>query len=402
MKTDRVRELKKTYESTLLDNVLPFWLRHSFDKTNGGYYNYLDRDGSILCRDKSVWIQGRMCWLFSILYNSLKKCDKWLDAAATGYRFLNDHCFDNDGRMFFLVTEDGKPLRKRRYWFSETFAIIAFAEYSKATGSNEALEKAKNLYRMIVSLYQNPKPGDSKTIRETRGLRGHSYPMILLSVSQVLRDYDKNPLYDSVIDMCINDIFKYFVKSEKKALLELVGAEGEIIDNPEGRCINPGHAIETSWFLMREAMHRNDRALADKALDILVWSFNRGWDNKYGGLFSFVDLENKPPEKLEWDMKFWWPHTEALYAALLAYYLSGDTKFEAMYEQVHEWAYKHFPDTEYGEWYGYLHRDGSISVPVKGSLWKGPFHLSRQLLYGIKLLDMINISLLTKSPPLQL
>jgi len=47
---------------------------------------------------------------------------------------------------------------------------------------------------------------------------------------------------------------------------------------------------------------------------------------------------------------------------------------------VHDWAYAHFPDAEHGEWYGYLHRDGRVSVPLKGNLWKGPFHLPRMQL----------------------
>jgi N-acylglucosamine 2-epimerase len=387
MKTERMLELKDLYENTLLGDILPFWMKHSIDKVNGGYYNYLDRDGSILSRDKSVWIQGRMCWLFSLLYNKYDKRPEWLEMAKTGYEFLQKFCFDEDGRMFFIVTDDGKPLRKRRYWFSETFAIIAFAEYASASGDEAALEMARKVYRMIVGFYKNPGGLEPKTIPATRSLRGHSYPMILIATSQVMRAHDGDPLYDEVIDLCIHDLFAYFVKPERQVLLETVGPKGEIIDNPEGRCINPGHAIETSWFLMHEGLHRNDRELIKKALDILDWSYARGWDPEFGGLFSFVDLEGKPPEKLEWDMKFWWPHSELLYAALLAYDLTGADKYEAMYETVHQWTFGHFPDPVHGEWYGYLHRDGSVSVPIKGSTWKSPFHISRQLLYGTWLLD---------------
>jgi N-acylglucosamine 2-epimerase len=48
---------------------------------------------------------------------------------------------------------------------------------------------------------------------------------------------------------------------------------------------------------------------------------------------------------------------------------------------VHDWAYAHFPDPVHGEWFGYLHRDGTISTRLKGSLWKGPFHLGRMQWY---------------------
>ena len=93
------------------------------------------------------------------------------------------------------------------------------------------------------------------------------------------------------------------------------------------------------------------------------------------------------PEPYEHDMKLWWPHNEALYATLLAHHLTGDQKWSAWYERLHEYSFGHFPDREHGEWYGYLHRDGTVSSPIKGNMWKGPFHLPRMQLYGWKLLE---------------
>ena len=79
-------------------------------------------------------------------------------------------------------------------------------------------------------------------------------------------------------------------------------------------------------------------------------------------------------------MKFWWNHNETIIATLLAYELTGDEKYARMHQQIHDWSYAHFPDSEHGEWFGYLHRDGSIASTLKGNLWKGPFHLPRMLL----------------------
>jgi N-acylglucosamine 2-epimerase len=84
-----------------------------------------DADGSLIDDDKAVWIQGRATWLLSPLYNTVEKKQEWLDGAKLGYDFLNKHCFDNDGQMFFHVARDGKPICKRRYFFSETFYVIA-------------------------------------------------------------------------------------------------------------------------------------------------------------------------------------------------------------------------------------------------------------------------------------
>jgi N-acylglucosamine 2-epimerase len=105
--------------------------------------------------------------------------------------------------------------------------------------------------------------------------------------------------------------------------------------------------------------------------------WQRGWDQEYGGILYFRDLHDKPVQEYWHDMKFWWPHNEAILATLFAYRATGDAKYADWHQQVHDWAHQHFRDPEHGEWYGYLHRDGRISVPLKGNLWKGPFHLPR-------------------------
>lgn len=166
----------------------------------------------------------------------------------------------------------------------------------------------------------------------------------------------------------------------------MVGPKGELIDTCNGRTINPGHCIETSWFIMEEARHRNwDKDLVQLALQILDWSWEWGWDKEYGGIINFRDCKNFPPQDYSQDMKFWWPQTEAIIATLYAYQATGDEKYLQMHQQVSDWAYAHFPDKEYGEWYGYLHRDGTVAQPAKGNLFKGPFHIPRMMIRGYML-----------------
>ena len=116
-------------------------------------------------------------------------------------------------------------------------------------------------------------------------------------------------------------------------------------------------------------------------------SWKRGWDRGHGGLFYFRDVHGKPVQEYWHDMKFWWPHNEAVIATLLAGRMTGDAKYAAWHRQVHDWAFAHFPDRDHGEWYGYLHRDGRASASLKGNHWKGFFHLPRMLWYGMKLLE---------------
>jgi len=178
-------------------------------------------------------------------------------------------------------------------------------------------------------------------------------------------------------------------KEEYKCVLENVGLDGSILDNPTGRTINPGHSIENSWFLMNYANLTGDKELLEKALNILKWSLEIGWDKEYGGIYYFRDLYSRPCEQLEHDMKLWWVHNESLIATLTAYALTGDEFYFEWYEKLHKYVYERFPDKEHGEWYGYLHRDGTVSHAQKGSLWKGPFHLPRCLILCEKILSAI-------------
>ena len=192
--------------------------------------------------------------------------------------------------------------------------------------------------------------------------------------------------FNELIDASIAHLRKDFLHPEFKALLETVGPHGEFIDSNMGRTINPGHCIETAWFLLEEAKYRNwDKDITELALTILDWSWEWGWDKEFGGIINFKDCKNLPPQDYSQDMKFWWPQTEAVIATLYAYLATGNEKYLDMHKQISDWTYAHFPDKECGEWFGYLHRDGTPAQMAKGNLFKGPFHIPRMMIKGYTL-----------------
>lgn len=392
MNRKRIQNLSRYFHKELVTNTLPFWIDHATDRQFGGFTTFLDRQGDILCPDKPMWVMGRITWVLARLYNALEKRDEWLELARHGVEFIRRHGFDSDGRMFYLVTRDGRPLRKRRYLFTETFAVIALAEYARAAGDQDCLELAKKTMSLVRELYarapEEPGALEPKVIPSTRMLRGHSMAMIQINTLQVLRAAEPGGSYDALIDQAIDEVFRYFVKPDLKVLLETVGPDGEYLkDLPEGRCVNPGHAIETAWFIMEEGRHRGDMSLVQRALPLLDWSLELGWDKKHGGILYFLDSEGRQPVQLEWDMKLWWPHNEAIYATLLAHALTEDRKYLDWFEKILAWSVKRFPDKQHGEWFGYLHRDGSLALDMKGNCFKGPFHLPRQQLFCHLLLE---------------
>ncbi len=385
--TAEVQRLIRVYRDGLLEDVLPFWIEHCVDREHGGFHMALDRDGTLLDTDKGVWQQCRFTWLLGELYNNVEARSDWLELARHGIDFIDRHCFDPaDGRMWFHVDRKGAPIRKRRYAFSESFAAIAYGELARATGEARYAEKARKTFRRFIDHHLEPK-NISPKFTDLRPTRGLGFPMITINTAQELRESIGLEDADAWIDRSVDAIRRYHVKPEIECVMETVGPNGELIDHFDGRTLNPGHAIEGAWFIFAEGEHRGDRDLIELGSRMLDWMWGRGWDEEYGGLLYFTDVKGLPVQEYWHDMKFWWPHNEAIIATLYAYRLTGEEKYRAWHHAVHDWSYRHFPDPEHGEWYGYLHRDGRISVPLKGNLWKGPFHLPRMQLRCWKLLE---------------
>lgn len=381
-----------------LNRCLNFWLKNGMDATNGGVYTCLDRQGNVFSKDKSVWMQGRCAWTFSYLYNTYgdnadflsSKKEEWLATAKSCIDFMEKHCINRDkgNRMYFTVTADGKPLRQRRYCFSEGFYAIANAEYYKATGDKAALNRAKEAYELIYNLnnglIKDPVDLGPKTLPETRTGRALADPMIFLNITAVLRrcDPQNSAYYDKRAKESVDNIFKYHFKPKMKCTLETVGANGEFMDDfTAGRVVNPGHDIECCWFLMEESAYQKNSALQKDTIQMFDFAFDGGWDKEYGGLLYFTDCLGLPPEAYEHDMKLWWPHNELLITSMMIYRDTKDEKYLSIFEKSLEYCQRVFSDSEFGEWYGYLRRDGKpTEPPCKGSTFKGPFHLPRMLI----------------------
>ena len=366
-----------------------FWLRNGMDKEHGGVYTCLDRYGRVYSTDKSVWMQGRCGWIFAYLCHVYGAKKEWLEASKSCLDFMEKYCInpDADGRMYFTVTADGKPLRQRRYYFSEAFYAIANAEYYGVTGDKECLERAKRAYNIYWDLWHGAKDPTGlgpKTEPQTRSGRAFGLPMIYLNVTSVMLrvDPENKALYEERAQGCVDDIFKYHVHPELHCVLENVGVNGEAnLDYTDGRIVNPGHDIEGVWFLLEHAKRTGNKELVAKAEEIFNWAIKAGWDEEYEGLLYFVDCLGNPPEAYEHDMKLWWPHDEILISSLMLYRDTGKEEYLDWYFRTMDYCKKHFSDSEGGEWYGYLRRDGKPTEPsTKGSTFKGPFHLPRMLI----------------------
>jgi N-acylglucosamine 2-epimerase len=384
-----IKNLVNQYKNELLNNVIPFWENHSIDKKFGGFFTCLDREGKVFDTDKFIWLQGRQVWMFSKLYNEVEKNQNWLDIATGGANFLKKYGHDGNLNWYFSLTREGKPLVQPYNIFSDCFATMAFGQLYKATGKEEYAEIAKNTFENILKRSENPKGKFNKLVLGTRPLKGFSLPMILCNLSLEIEHLLPADLVEKTIQDAIHEVMEIFYQPESGLILENVNPDGSFSDSFEGRLLNPGHAIESMWFIMDLAVRQNNNDLIQKAVDILLRTVKYGWDEKYGGIFYFMDIKGNPPQQLEWDQKLWWVHIETLISLIKAYSLTGNQECLDWFEKVHDYTWSHFADPEFGEWFGYLNRQGEVLLQLKGGKWKGCFHVPRGLFQVWKTLEKI-------------
>lgn len=393
--TSQFDSLSNLYKTTLLENVVPFWATHSIDAEQGGYFTCLDQTGRPYDTDKFIWLQNRQVWLFSMLCNqkvgSEQQQASWLAIAQHGADFLAAHGRDDAGNWYFSLNRSGEPLTQPYSIFSDCFAAMAFSQYALAlpagdarfsggeVSPTQAQKIALQAYENVLRRQDNPKGQYSKAYPGTRPLKALAVPMILANLSLEMDWLLAGDRLETVLQKTTHEVMTDFLDRDRMLLYEHVSPTGEFVDCYEGRLINPGHGIEAMWFMMAIAERQNNPALIDQAGDIILSILDYAWDEKYGGLYYFLDSQGHPPQQLEWDQKLWWVHLETLVALSMAYRLTQKERYWIWYQRVHDYTWSHFSDPENGEWYGYLNRQGDVLLPLKGGKWKGCFHVPRAM-----------------------
>jgi len=381
-------EYRSHYYKNLTEWVIPFWMKNSPDRDNGGTFSCLDEGGAVYDTKKYIWLVGRSIWMFSRLYNELEKNPDYLKIANLGINFLENNSKDQYGRYYFSLTQEGKPWFYQRKPYGAVFAMLAYLEYFKATGNEYYKEEAIRLFWKIEEWIQDPTKLDRPKMKGQPAMSNLANVMVLASMAIELASVEKNAAYTKIMENALNECKNHY-HPQFHILMENVPLDKKtnISQWPEGRLFNPGHSIEVSWFILQLIKYIPDKEMKKLALDVLEGSLEFGWDKEFGGIYYFMDIEGKPTLQLESSMKLWWPHTEAIYALVLAYTLTGDPKWLKWLEKVHHYTFEHFVDWEKGGWFGYCDRMGNITHRSKGGNYKGFFHVPRALLFSIQEID---------------
>lgn len=385
-------DLRDFYREQLMESSLPFWLKHAPNRTDGGYYTCLNRDGSVYDADKlCLWSHGRIAWVFAYLYNALEPRSEWREMARLGIDFLQRHGFAPDGSMYYGLTQDGRPLLGPRDIHVETSTILGFSEFARATRDAALYAQARRMCHALWDRIQTPGRSHEPFLAQTRPMRLHSQYLILMNVWQTLRDYDNDPAYDALIETCYVTIRDTLQRPHQRAILEAVGWDGADLPGWMGRWVNPGHMIEAGIFTIREGLRRQQDDWIAQGADWIDWGFAQGWDSVYGGIFNDIDIQGMPVPTvdgaLRYASKLWWQHTEALYGLLLAYAVTGRKALLDAHDRTLDYAKTHYLDPEHGDWFGILDRTGLRLNDAKGTERKSLFHLARNLFHAWQLCE---------------
>jgi N-acylglucosamine 2-epimerase len=380
------QRLYRLYRELLLDDIVPFWIKYGIDWEHGGVLSCMADDGSILSGDKYIWSQARSVWTFSALYNRVEERPEFLKLAENSIRFLLAHGRDEQGAWLYHTTRDGSVIEGPISIYSDCFIVYGFSEYYRAVPDSNILSTALSTFDRVCQRVVAPdfKETAPYTLPPRRQI--HAVPMILTELSNELLQTTGYTALESLIDQCVGQIMNRFLRPDRKLLLEFLSDNWQELPPTEGTAVIPGHVIESMWFVLHVARRRGDQELVYRASEVIRWHLEAGWDQTYGGIFLGIDAEGREPFIRNWEKKPWWPSTEALYALLLAYQLTGEQWCLEWYEKVHEWAFAHYPVSGVGEWRQRLTREGNPTSEVIGLPVKDPFHLPRAAILITQLL----------------
>lgn len=379
------------YENELLNRIIPFWEEHCVDKEFGGYFTSLDRDGSVYDTEKYMWMQWRIVYMFAKFSVAYGGNDKWMAIAKQGYDFLTSHGKSPEGGYYFALNRQGVPSMAPYNIFSDCFAAMGAAAMFKATGEEKYRTEANSAMRNYIARMDNPKGRWEKGMSGKPRRLSHGQFMMLANLAFEMRECLGSHEYDESAEEAVKAVTSRFWNPDMRILFENINPEGSAfdLDSCEGRMINPGHGLESMWFMLQHAEQKGDKELIVRATDIIKGIMDFGTDKKYGGIFYFMDALHKPHLELQWDMKLWWPHCEAIIALVFAYRLTNEQHFLDKFLEIDDWTWEHFRDPEYPEWYAYLNRRGEVTHSLKGGKWKTFFHLPRMLFMAAKQMKLM-------------
>jgi mannobiose 2-epimerase len=396
-----VRALGGAMEQDLRENILPFWAHHVVDEEHGGFHGLVMDDLRVdPLAPKGGVLNARILWSYSAALGRYGD-PAYRRMADRAFEYLLGHFWDEEhGGLYWMLDHAGRPIADRKQTYSLAFGLYGLAEYYRATGCREALDRAVRLYRTIEThATDGPRGGywearardwspladvrlSEKDRNAPKSMNTHLH--LMEAYANLLRVWDdpgpRERLralveihLDHIIGRATGHLFLFF--DERWA--------------PIGRGVSYGHDIETSWLLMEAADLLGDPGLQartrEAALQMARVTLAEGFDRERGGLFAERDEDGRLD-----DEKHWWMQAEAVVGFLNAYELTREEAFLDAAERTWAFIDRFLVDRTHGEWRWRVRRDGSVIPGLpKVEPWKCLYHNSRAALETIERVERL-------------
>ncbi len=383
-----VEEIRKN----LTDCIIPFW-KSMRDEESGGYYGYMDYDLKVDKKAvKGCILNSRITWFFANAYLLLKD-ESLLDEARHGYAFMQKYCLDREkGGVYWSVKYDGTPEDTTKHTYNQAFSIYALASYYDASGDEEALNTAMDLFHIIENRCMDEIGYKEAFDRDFVEIENDK-----LSENGVIADKTMNTLlhvFEAYTELCRVS----HAEAVKKRLEWILDTFAEKVYNPKlhrqevffdskMRSIldlhSYGHDIETAWLLRRGTDVLGEQKYTDKMLPIILDLTGQVYRTAFDG----HSLANECEKGVVDTNRIWWVQAETIVGFLNGYELAPEKK-EYLEAAKSEWNFikEHIIDKRPGsEWFWDVTKEGkSVSGKPIVEPWKCPYHNGRMCIEVIR------------------
>jgi len=382
------------FRTELEENILPFWINHTVDKENGGFYGTIHGDLTVDKKaPRAAVINARILWTFSVAARVLGK-PEYREMADRAWEYINRKFWDKQsGGVYWMLDYKGNPVEDRKQIYAQAFMIYGMAEYYRATARTECLDRAKVLFHLIeknshdaafkgyieaCSREWGPLADmrlSEKDLNSPKSMNTHLHVMeAYTALLRVWRDSSlaaaQNDLLEVTMDRIVDGATGHFRLFFDKQW------------HPMSDHVSFGHDIEGSWLLQEAAEVLDDPVLVAYAQKTAARIAEAVYDearDKDGSIF----YERNGAGELVDPNKHWWAQAEAVVGFYNAWQLTGQERFADASAQAWCYIQHRMIDREHGEWLAKLRADGTPwqehedPDAVLVGPWKCPYHNSR-------------------------
>jgi len=398
---EALRQQARRCREILQTSLVNFYLPACVDTVHGGYFESL-RDGKFAATgEKFLTLQGRQLWFFSTLAREGIEKGAALAAARSGFNFLEGRMRDRRyGGYFSKVNDAGQPIDRRKHVYLNVFALYGLVAYHRATGNSQALDAAKELFRILEEKAHDRQHGgyteffyeDWRPITDpqeppyvgaidTKTYNTHLH--VLEALAELYRVWP-DPLVRQRLGETIIIVSHTVGHPNFRCNVDGWRPDWHVVETAANLRASYGHDVECAWLTLDASctLGQSPQVLRSWAEGLCTYSLKFGYDRQHGGFFYTGPL-GRPAEDTR---KEWWVQAEALVSMLTMYRLTGKQEYYDIFSQTLDFVAEHQVARQ-GSWWATLEPDGTPRGDQRTSPWQEGYHGGRSMIWCARLLE---------------